>query len=84
MAYDNTTSGLTATNVKTAIDELAGGSGSVTFSGCRVYQSVLQTINTTATVVNFGAELFDTNSYHDNATNNSRITIPTSGYYTVQ
>jgi hypothetical protein len=29
------------------------------------------------TVINFASEDFDTNSYHDNSTNNSRITIPT-------
>ncbi len=36
-----------------------------------------QTINNgTWTTVAFGNEVFDTNSFHDNTTNNSRITIP--------
>jgi hypothetical protein len=32
--------------------------------------------NATWTTVNFASEIFDTNSFHDNSTNNSRITIP--------
>ena len=31
----------------------------------------------TAKVINYGSEDYDTNSFHDNSTNNSRITIPT-------
>ena len=59
-----------------------GAAGS-TFSGVQVYASATtQTIpNQTFTVLNFNVESYDTNSYHDNSTNNSRITIPTTGYY---
>jgi hypothetical protein len=32
--------------------------------------------NETFTVINWDAESFDTNTFHDNSTNNSRITIP--------
>jgi len=49
-----------------------------TFVGCFVYGTANQTIsNATVTTVPFAAENFDSNGFHDNATNNSRITIPT-------
>ena len=56
------------------------------FSGCRL--SIANTFavsNTTLTTIGWTAETFDTDTYHDNSTNNSRITIPTgkSGYYLV-
>ena len=36
-----------------------------------------QTIsNNTATALNMAAEYFDTNSFHDNSTNNTRLTVP--------
>jgi hypothetical protein len=55
--------------------------GTPTAVGCYVYKGgTNQSIsNTTVTSVTFQAEQFDTNSLHDNTTNNSRITIPT-GY----
>jgi hypothetical protein len=47
------------------------------FVGCVVYNSAAQTLsNNTFTAINFNSEDIDTNSFHDNATNNSRITIP--------
>lgn len=50
------------------------------FVGCSVYNSSTQTFaNNTETTINFDSEYFDTNGFHDNVTNNSRITIPT-GY----
>ncbi len=49
-----------------------------TFVGCFVYGTANQTIsNATVTTVPFAAENFDSNGFHDNSTNNSRITIPT-------
>ena len=57
-----------------------------TFAGCSVYKSANQSItSSTQTILTFNTELFDTNSYHDNATNNSRITIPSgkAGYYSI-
>ena len=48
-----------------------------TFVGCFVYGTANQTIsNATVTTVPFAAENFDSNGFHDNSTNNSRITIP--------
>jgi hypothetical protein len=56
------------------------------FTGCRVYASSAQTIsNSTDTKLAFANETFDTDSFHDNSTNNTRITIPAGlgGYYRV-
>lgn len=51
-----------------------------TFVGCRVYASGSTTVNnSTDVILGFNNEDFDTNGFHDNSTNNSRITIPT-GY----
>ncbi len=43
-----------------------------------------QTIsNSTSTALSFDQELFDTNTMHDNSTNNSRVTIKRTGYYLI-
>ena len=49
-----------------------------TFVGCSIYkQTTAQSLATaTSTVISFNAEEFDTDAFHDNSTNNSRITIP--------
>lgn len=48
-----------------------------TYVGCRLTKSADQTIsNATNTAISFNGEDFDTDGFHDNATNNSRITIP--------
>lgn len=47
-------------------------------SGCRAYQSSGQSIPpSTFTAVQFNAESFDDDSWHDNVTNNTRFTVPT-------
>jgi hypothetical protein len=53
------------------------------FSGCKVYASGTQgpLSASTMTKVAFNQEEYDTASYHDNATNNTRVTVPTTGYY---
>jgi hypothetical protein len=59
----------------------AGGSS---FVGCSLKRSTNLTINTaTITYVEWDDEFFDTNSFHDNSTNPTRITIPSGkgGYY---
>jgi hypothetical protein len=57
------------------------------FVGVLCKKGATQTIsNTTDTVLNFsGTDHYDTDGFHDPATNNSRITIPTGlgGYYLV-
>jgi hypothetical protein len=51
-----------------------------TFVGASVYKSGNQSITSgTVTNVSFDTENYDTNAFHDNSTNNSRMTIPT-GY----
>lgn len=51
---------------------------SSTLSGCWAYASAGTTVvDSTNTVIAFAAEIYDTDGYHDNVTNNSRITIPT-------
>lgn len=55
----------------------AAPAGGATFVGANVYATSAQSIsNATDTVVNFDNEYLDTDSFHDNSTNNSRITIP--------
>jgi hypothetical protein len=64
----------------------AGGGGAAAFVGCRLSKTSAQTIsNATFTAVTYTAEDFDTNGFHDNSTNTSRITIPSGydGYYEV-
>ena len=54
------------------------------FVGCSLSKSADQSTTTaTTTTITFDTELFDTSSFHDNATNNSRITVPAgkAGYY---
>jgi hypothetical protein len=52
------------------------------FNGVRTTKSSNQTITAvTHTAITFDGEDYDTNSYHDNATNNSRLTAPSDGYY---
>lgn len=54
------------------------------FAGARVKKTTNQTINNnTTTTITWNDEDFDTNTYHDNVTNNSRFTIPSgkAGYY---
>ena len=55
----------------------AASSGS-TFVGCQLEKitSGQSISNATATAVTFNSEVFDTDGFHDNSTNNSRITIP--------
>jgi hypothetical protein len=45
--------------------------------GVRAHRSTNQSIpNTTSTAVQWDAEGFDTSGFHDNATNNTRLTVP--------
>jgi hypothetical protein len=66
----------TATGLKWA----AIPASSPTFVGCRAYASNDQNVaNSTNVIMGFNNENFDSNGFHDNSTNNSRMTIPT-GY----
>lgn len=49
---------------------------------CSVYKAAAQSIaSLTETACQFDTEFYDTDSMHDNVTNNSRITIQTTGIY---
>jgi hypothetical protein len=55
----------------------AAASTTPTFVGCLIYGTSNPSIaNNTLTTISFGAELFDSDNFHSNTTNNSRITIP--------
>lgn len=57
-----------------------------TYAGASVYMTANQSISNNSTnTVNFNAENFDTDGFHDNATNNSRLTVPSgkAGKYLV-
>jgi hypothetical protein len=52
-------------------------SGTPTFVGCALTKTAVQsTANNTLTTMTWDSENFDTDGFHDNVTNNSRITIP--------
>ena len=51
----------------------AGGS----FTGCSLTAGTQSITNDVRTSIAFTSEAYDTDGFHDNATNNSRITIPT-------
>ena len=56
------------------------------FVGCKATKTADQTLsNNTPTMLSWNDEDFDTNAFHDNSTNNTRITIPSgkAGYYLV-
>jgi hypothetical protein len=62
------------------------GSASSSYSGVQLYKTADQTISdSTNTTMNWASEDIDVGGYHDNVTNNSRITIPSGkgGYYFV-
>lgn len=59
-----------------------GSPSKIVFSGAKVTKSTTQSITTSvATAVSFNTETYDTESYHDNVTNNTRFTMPRTGYY---
>jgi len=61
-----------ATGLKWAAPASGGG-----FVGCSLYKTAVQSIaNDTNTVITWNAEYFDTDAFHDNSSNTSRITIP--------
>ena len=61
----------------------AGGSN---YAGASVTKTAVQSIsNATFTTLTWNSETYDTNTFHDNSTNNYRITVPSgkAGYYLV-
>lgn len=77
---------LTVNSGATAPQWAAASASTPTFVGCSLYASSDQSIgNATFTAITWNAENYDTNAFHDNSTNNSRITIPSGkgGYYEI-
>jgi hypothetical protein len=68
----------------TGIKWAAAAGGTPSFSGAAVYKAAAQTV-TAATEYScvFDTEDFDVGGYHDNVTNNTRLTVPTTGKYFV-
>lgn len=59
------------------IQVTSGIAGGIGFAGARAYHSADQSIsNATWTSTALNSERFDTDSFHDTSTNNSRMTIP--------
>lgn len=60
------------------------GRFSSAFNGCRASVSVDTTATTAVNLaIPFATETYDTNTYHDNVTNNTRLTAPVAGYYRI-
>lgn len=75
--------GLVLTANSAAATGLAWAAATITDISCRVYQTTTTSLSTTFASIAFGAENFDTDTMHDNTTNNSRITIKTAGKFSV-
>lgn len=77
---------LTADSAEATGLKWAAPAGGLTFVGANVVNTTDQSIsNATFTTVAFNSENFDTNTFHDNSTNNTRMTIPAGkgGYYLI-
>ena len=63
----------------------ATASSGSSFVGTNVNGTTQTISNNTQTAIAWTVEVFDTNSFHDNSTNNTRLTIPTgkTGYYLI-
>jgi len=57
---------------------------SASMSKARLSTATTAIAHNTETAIGYNAEVIDTNTYHDNSTNNHRFTIPTTGYYLVK
>lgn len=71
---------LTATSSTAATWQSPSASSDIS---CRVTQNVGTSLSTTWTAIAFNLETFDTDTMHDNVTNNTRITFKTAGKYMV-
>lgn len=83
-ATNYTPTGSTVEGHLAGIDTAIGGISIPTQASCRVLRSTTQSISdSTVTTVNWNSEDFDTDSMHDNSTNNTRITAKTAGKYVI-
>lgn len=71
-------------SVVASINEHLASKSPHTVSACRVYNDAVQAVaNNVLTTLAFNGEFYDNDTMHNNATNNSRITITTAGKYRV-
>ena len=56
----------------------------ISWAGARVWVNASFALpSASATVIDFVGETFDTNDFHDNSTDPSRLTVPVAGYYKI-
>ena len=56
----------------------------VDYVACRVAKTAVQSIpNNVETLITWDTETVDTDGFHDNVTNNSRLTVPSTGTYEI-
>jgi hypothetical protein len=77
---------VSGTGNKDAVVQLGVGSAMATSAaGARVYHNAAQSVTPSGTYLAYNSERWDTNGFHDTATNNSRLTVPSGldGTYVV-
>ena len=80
------TNGQVLTADSTAATGLAWANAGTGFVGARAFPTAVQNAsNGVDTAINLTSEDFDTNAFHNNSTNNTRMTIPSgkAGYYLI-
>lgn len=76
--------GDSSTKVATTAFVTSGISTATAFSGARVTTAGGTVSSTTPVTIAWNGETYDTDTYHDNATNNSRLTAPSTAKYLIE
>lgn len=83
-AANSSTSAGMPPGIMEVFDAAPGSGGSSPAVACLVKKTAVQSLaNNTTTKVTFDAETYDTDTMHDNVTNNTRITFTQGGRYAV-